>query len=420
MKYSKFGQKFACEAGILSLMKDMGEALSTGGDDLMMMGGGNPGFVPAFQEMMQHRLQVIAGDSNLCRRLMGVYCSPQGELDFIASLAKMLRNQHDWNISEKNICLTNGSQSGFFLLLNMFGGEFDGGVHKKIRLPLTPEYIGYADIGITNDFFISSRPKIELLDNDYFKYRVDFDELNVGDETGAICVSRPTNPTGNVITDSEVEKLDLMAREANVPLIIDNAYGLPFPGIVYVDATPMWNENIIMCLSLSKLGLPAVRTGIIIANEDVVNRISGMNAIMALSPTGFGAVLAHDMVATGEITSVSQTVIRPFYEDKARKAVQKIQSVMGEAPCKIHKPEGAMFLWLWFEDLPISCRELYERLKNRGVLIISGHYFFPGLEDDEWKHKHECIRVTYSQDERMVERGIEIIGEEVKKAYGQY
>ena len=50
------------------------------------------------------------------------------------------------------------------------------------------------------------------------------------------------------------------------------------------------------------------------------------------------------------------------------------------------------------------------------MLIIPGHYFFPGLAD-EWKHKHECIRVTYSQSDDVVEQGIAIIAEEVKRAY---
>jgi valine--pyruvate aminotransferase len=313
--------------------------------------------------------------------------------------------------------LTNGSQSGFFLLLNMFAGEFDDGRKKKIRLPLAPEYIGYADIGLSGDFFVATRPRIDRLDEHLFKYMVDFNEIAIGKETGAICVSRPTNPTGNVVTDIEVDRLDRLARDAGVPLIIDSAYGGPFPGIVFSEATPKWNENIILCLSLSKLGLPAVRTGIIIADEEIIRIISGMNAVMALAPAGFGAFLAHRLVDTSEIIDLSKNVIGPFYRRKALAAVEKFKEELAGTPYKIHKPEGAIFLWLWFEELPISSKELYERLKKRGVLIISGHYFFPGLENDDWSHKNECIRVNYSQDESQVRRGIEIIAEEVKKAY---
>ena len=78
-----------------------------------------------------------------------------------------------------------------------------------------------------------------------------------------------------------------------------------------------------------------------------------------------------------------------------------------------------MFLWLWFEELPITSLQLYERLKKRGVLVISGQYFFPGLEGDSWSHKDECLRVTYSQDEQQVAAGITIIAEEVRKAFSE-
>ena len=265
---------------------------------------------------------------------------------------------------------------------------------------------------------MTTRPKIDLLEEHLFKYRVDFEELSVGEETGAICVSRPTNPTGNVITDNELERLDTLAKEAGVPLIIDSAYGGPFPDIVFSRATPMWNDNIVLCLSLSKLGLPAVRTGIIIAREEIIRVLSGMNAVMSLAPTGFGAILADQLVDSGEIIDVSRHIIRPFYQKKMEITRRVIAQELDGTPYRIHKPEGAIFLWLWFEDLPISSRELYERLKRRGVLIISGHHFFPGLEKDDWRHKHECLRLNYSQDDAQVARGIAVIGEEVKKAYG--
>ncbi|MDR8383226.1 aminotransferase class I/II-fold pyridoxal phosphate-dependent enzyme, partial [Acinetobacter baumannii] len=99
--------------------------------------------------------------------------------------------------------------------------------------PLTPEYIGYADAGLEEDLFVATRPNIELLPEGQFKYHVDFEHLQVTEETGMICVSRPTNPTGNVITDEELIKLDALANQHGVPLVIDNAYGVPFPGSIF-------------------------------------------------------------------------------------------------------------------------------------------------------------------------------------------
>ncbi len=414
MKFSQFGTKFTSGAGILTLMDDLGNALATGGDDMVMMGGGNPGHVPEFQNIIQKRLQALAADKQSFQKLIGVYDPPQGEKVFIDELATLLTKSYGWDIGPENICLTNGSQAGFFLLFNLFAGDYGDGNSKQIRLPLAPEYIGYADLGLCDDFFISTKPQIEFLDDNFFKYHVDFDNLHIGDETGAICVSRPTNPTGNVLTDEEVTTLDQLARQHHVPLILDNAYGVPFPGIIYTEAKPVWNENIVVCLSLSKLGLPAVRTGIIVAKKEIVSAVSGMNAIMNLATGSFGAMLAQDLVASGDILRISKEVVKPFYEEKMKKAVALFQKELKGVPYKIHKPEGAMFLWLWFKDLPINSHELYERLKKKNVLVVSGHFFFPGI-DPSWKHCHECIRVTYSQDEEQVARGIKIIAQEVRE-----
>ena len=104
---------------------------------------------------------------------------------------------------------------------------------------------------------------------------------------------------------------------------------------------------------------------------------------------------------------VSKNLIMPYYRDKAFQTMELFIDAMADLPFYVHKPEGAIFLWLWVPDLPITSEELYQRLKKRGVLVISGHHFFPGLQDD-WRHKHECIRITYSMDPQTVEKGIKI------------
>jgi valine--pyruvate aminotransferase len=70
------------------------------------------------------------------------------------------------------------------------------------------------------------------------------------------------------------------------------------------------------------------------------------------------------------------------------------------------------------EGLPVSSLELYQRLKQRGVLVVPGHYCFFGLRRP-WPHRDECIRISYVQDEASVRRGVAIIADEVRRIYEQ-
>ncbi|MCU8181088.1 valine--pyruvate transaminase [Vibrio vulnificus] len=415
MQFSKFGEKFNQYSGITQLMDDLNDGLRTPG--AIMLGGGNPAAIPAMLEYFHQASENMLSNGKLLAALAN-YDGPQGKDVFVKALARLLKETYGWNISEKNISLTNGSQSGFFYLFNLFAGQQPDGSHKKILLPLAPEYIGYADAGIDEDIFVSYRPEIELLDNGLFKYHVDFEQLKVDNSVAAICASRPTNPTGNVLTDEEIRKLDQLARDNHIPLIIDNAYGLPFPNIIFEDVEPFWNENTILCMSLSKLGLPGVRCGIVIANEAVTQALTNMNGIISLAPGSVGPALGHYMIEKEDLLHLSSEVIKPFYQQKSQRAVELLQAAMPDERFRIHKPEGAIFLWLWFDELPITTMALYQRLKARGVLIVPGEYFFIGQEGD-WEHARQCLRMNYVQDDELMQKGIAIIAEEVNRAYAE-
>lgn len=413
MQYSKFGEKFNQYSGITQLMDDLNDGLRTPG--AIMLGGGNPAAIPAMLDYFHQASEEMLASGELIAALTN-YDGPQGKDAFIKALAQLFRETYGWDIGEKNISLTNGSQSGFFYLFNLLAGQQPDGSHKKVLLPIAPEYIGYGDAGIDEDIFISYHPEIELLDNGLFKYHVDFEQLKVDDSIAAICASRPTNPTGNVLTDEEIRKLDKLARENNIPLIIDNAYGLPFPNIIFEDVEPFWNDNTILCMSLSKLGLPGVRCGIVIASEAITQALTNMNGIISLAPGSVGPAIANHIIGNGDLLKLSSDVIKPFYKQKSQRAVELLQQAITDQRFRIHKPEGAIFLWLWFDELPITTMELYQRLKARGVLIVPGEYFFIGQED-EWDHAHQCLRMNYVQDDEMMQKGIAIIAEEVEKAY---
>ena len=415
MDFSRFGQFLSSGSGILTLMDDIDQSLA-GPSAMHLLGGGNPARIPQVQETFRSAMTSLLADGERFERLTGEYDGPQGDTRFNHNLASLLQERYGWNVGPKNITITNGSQSSFYALFHLFAGDFQVGSPRRILLPLAPEYIGYVDVGLGQQLFRAFRPSIELRGDREFKYHIDFERLDVTSDIGAIAVSRPTNPTGNVLTDTEISHLRELANANHIPLIIDSAYGGPFPNIVFPQVAPPWDENIITCLSLSKLGLPGLRTGIVVANEKVIRAVTAANAILSLAPGSAGPGLVSDMVADRSILDLSDHVIRPYYRKRVKQAVSWVNTALEGYPCRVHTPEGAIFLWLWFEGLPITSEVLYQRLKSRGVLVIAGEHFFPGLEG-EWGHRHECIRISYAQDPASVEAGIHIIGEEVARAY---
>ena len=91
-----------------------------------------------------------------------------------------------------------------------------------------------------------------------------------------------------------------------------------------------------------------------------------------------------------------------------------LKQAVNDPRLHIHLPEGAIFLWLWFEDLSITTSELYQVLKEQGLLVVPGKYFFPG-QSDPGAHAESCIRMNYVQSEADLKKGIDILARVVRQ-----
>ncbi len=402
-------------------MDDLGEALTMGRGRLRMMGGGNPAHIPEMQSLWRNRMAELVNDTpEEFDRVMADYDQPAGSPAFREAVAAFLAREYGWDLTRENIAITNGGQTAFFFLLNRFAGRMAAGGEKRILLPIVPEYIGYSDQGVSGvEMFDAHKPLIDLTADCRFKYRVDFERLEVDSRHGAIAVSRPTNPSSNLLTDEEIAHLQRLAAEQGVPLIIDNAYGLPFPGVVFQDAKPVWDENIILTLSLSKLGLPGTRTGIIVAREEIIREVRSMTAIVGLANNNVGQALGRPLIESGEIKMLAENVVRPYYQARSDKAIALAHEYLpATVPWRVHESEGAFFLWFWFDELPIGCRELYQKLKKANLIVVPGEYFFYGLDKTDWDHSRQCVRVSFTQSEEIVADGFRILGEVIREIYG--
>ena len=182
MKLSDFGNRFHAYSGITHLMDDLAEGLAQPG--MIMLGGGNPARIPEAIALFETVLGKLNESGKLVSTLAN-YDAPQGKASFLETLAGFFQQQYGWKISSRNIALTHGSQSSFFILFNSFAGRSGGGF-RRVLIPLVPEYIGYCDVGVEADLLVSQQAKIQHLDDGFFKYQVDFENLQVDDSVGLI------------------------------------------------------------------------------------------------------------------------------------------------------------------------------------------------------------------------------------------
>ena len=172
---------------------------------------------------------------------------------------------------------------------------------KEIVLPLSPDYTGYGGISLAPEAVKAYRPSLDVDQaNHRFKYRPDFDQLEVTDQTGLVLFSRPCNPTGNVLTGEEVQQIAGLAAVHGVPVFVDSAYAPPFPALNFTEMEPIFGDNIVHCMSLSKAGLPGERLGIAIGDAEIIHALECFQTNLCIHSSRYGQAIAARAIASGE------------------------------------------------------------------------------------------------------------------------
>lgn len=391
---SNFGVEMSRLSGVRAIMKDIIETLRAGaGRDFINLSAGNPVILPEVEALWRNCThELLASDQY--GEVVGRYGASQGYQPLIDAVVQDFNRRYGLTLTERNVLITPGSQSLYFLAANAFGGYNSVGTLKNIVLPLSPDYTGYGGVTLVPEALIAYKPTLEMDAAAHrFKYRPDFSQLEINQQTGCVIFSRPCNPTGNVLTDAEVEKIAAIAAVYDVPVLVDSAYAPPFPALNFTEMTPIFGGNVLHCMSLSKAGLPGERIGIAIGDEHLIEVLESFQTNLCIHSSRYGQAIAARAIASGALATLSETVIRPFYQQKFKILEATLDAAMPDLPWYLHQGEGAIFAWLWLDQLPGNDWALYQKLKEVGVIVVPGSTFFPGLRA-EWAHKHQCLRIS--------------------------
>ncbi len=417
---TRFGAQMSHLTGVRAIMKDIIETLQAGaGKEFINLSAGNPTILPAVEQMWRDCTMALL-DSAEYGEVVCRYGSSQGYGPLIEAVVKDFNQRYGLHLTRHNILITPGSQSLYFFAANAFGGYTLDGDLKQIVLPLNPDYTGYGGVSLVPEALIAYKPALELDEAAHrFKYRPDFSQLDISAGTGCVIFSRPCNPTGNVLADEEVEKIAALAAVNEVPVLIDSAYAPPYPALNFAEMTPMFGGNLVHCMSLSKAGLPGERIGIAVGDESVIQVLESFQTNLCIHSSRYGQAIAARAIASGALADISLQVIRPHYQHKFTIVETTLDRAMpANLPWFLHRGEGAIFAWLWFQDLPISDWELYQQLKQSGVIAVPGSTFFPGLHED-WPHTKQCLRISLTATDDQIQTGMERLAQIVESVYAE-
>ncbi|NER80171.1 MAG: valine--pyruvate transaminase [Leptolyngbya sp. SIO1D8] len=415
---TQFGEQMSHLTGVRAIMKDIIETLRAGnGRTFINLSAGNPVILPEVEKLWRDCTADLLSTSEygevVCR-----YGSSQGYEPFIEAVLADFNKRYGLTLTERNILITPGSQALYFYAANAFGGYTAEGRLKEIVLPLSPDYTGYGGVSLFPEALRTYQPTVDISEKPHcFKYRPDFSQLKINEITGFVLFSRPCNPTGNVLTDEEVHRIADLAAPYDVPVFVDSAYAPPYPALNFTEMTPIFRPGMVHCLSLSKAGLPGERIGIALGDEAIIQVLQSFQTNLCIHSSRYGQAIAARAIASGALAQISETVIRPHYRNKFAVLEESLEQFMpADAPWYLHRGEGAIFAWLWFDALPVQDWALYQQLKEYGVIVVPGSPFFPGLQE-EWSHTKQCIRISLTATDEEIATGVRHLATVVKALY---
>jgi valine--pyruvate aminotransferase len=415
---TQFGEEMSHLTGVRAIMKDIIETLRAGQDrHFINLSAGNPVILPEVEQLWRDCTHDLLNSRDygevVCR-----YGNSHGYQPLVDAVIEDFNRRYGLQLTERHILITPGSQSLYFLAANVFGGYTSSGQLKEIVLPLSPDYTGYGGISLVPEAVRAYRPTLEIDRQTHrFKYRPDFSQLDISENTGFVLFSRPCNPTGNVLTDDEVQQIAQLAAPHQVPVFIDSAYAPPYPALNFTAMTPIFGDNIVHCMSLSKAGLPGERLGIAIGDPQVIHILECFLTNLCIHSSRYGQAIAARAIASGALAQVSETVIRPYYQDKFAVLEAALTETMpDDVPWYLHRGEGSIFAWIWFDQLPITDWQLYQQLKQRDVIVVPGNAFFPGIRE-AWPHTEQCLRISLTASSQEIREAMGQLGELVRTVY---
>ncbi|BEI80221.1 hypothetical protein CcaverHIS002_0107500 [Cutaneotrichosporon cavernicola] len=322
-----------------------------------------------------------------------------GEPDMRAALATQLRHQYqlnDGHLQAQDVGITTGCNMAFLILLMCLCPPNE----SSILLPL-PSYFNHAmslslqsitpaylPCDPAHNFFPSLEAARAILTTPSTK------------KPRAIVLVTPNNPTGSTYTPDVLAEWLALARQHNIPLVLDETYrdfaSTGAPHELFKD--PQWRESLITLGSFSKgYRIPGHRLGSITAHPDFLQQVATVADCMQICPPR-----APQLALAPLLPSLTEDMVR--YAAALRKRLTDFGAAVACVPGWRVLSSGGFYAYVEFpeaytsekgrkalaaalgkEMTRVGSGDVGQALATRcGVLTLPGCFFMPELDDPIW------------------------------------
>ena len=336
-------------------------------------------------------------------RYHGVLGNPELRDTIAAFLAPRVSSEAA-SSGRENVLITPGAQAAF-----RYVGEH---VRRQSRrlLMFGPEYPEYGTPGVDSRMACSA-----IMPGSGPVFRYALPDVEIGQDIGAVVVSSPGNPTGKVLNPHEIHILATKCERAGAVLVIDGAYGNPWPGLNFTTAVApptAFGNNVISVGSFAKAGLAGERLGFIVGPKEWIDRFAVEQSSFQVFPPVFPQLLALELISNTDYSAILAHDIRAELA-RRQTAFRLVLATRLNVPYQVHMAEGGQYVWMRLPALTrFGAGELFEKLLGAGVVVAPGAVFF-SEEHKETDEAWRSMRISLTAPAADLEYGAGRIAEVV-------
>ncbi len=369
--------------------------LKKAGQDIIGLGAGEPDF-----ETPKHIKQ--AG----CKAIeagITTYTDNEGLKKLRESICDYLKSEVDIEYESDNIIVSNGAKHSLFNVMQAVIGQGDEVILPAPYWVSYPEQIRFAG-GKVN--------AVETKESNNFKLTAKEFLAAVNENTKAIIINSPNNPTGAVYQREELIEIAEVAVENDIIIISDDIYGKISYETDFVSIASL-NEQVkkqtVVINGVSKAyAMTGWRIGYAAGPTEVVEAMSRLQSHSTSNANSIAQIAAK-----AALSGTQKPTLKMVEEFKQRRDLitERINQISG---LKAKLPKGAFYLFVNVKDLlgkEIAGQQITSDqslanlfLEEAGVATVPGSYF----------GKEGYLRLSYASSEAQIEAALNKIAETIE------